>query len=71
MSIDHCFQIKGSGSVFTGTVLAGKVSVGENVEIVGLGEEKRIKSIQIFKEAKNEAFCGDRAAICVSNVRIF
>jgi len=68
MSIDHCFQIKGSGSVFTGTVLAGKVSVGENVEIVGLGEEKRIKSIQIFKEAKNEALCGDRAAICVSNV---
>jgi len=67
MSIDHCFQIKGSGSVFTGTVLAGKVSVGENVEIVGLGEEKRIKSIQIFKEAKNEALCGDRAAICVSN----
>ena len=68
MSIDHCFQIKGSGSVFTGTVLAGKAAVGENVEVVGLGEEKRIKSIQIFKEAKNEARCGDRAAICVSNV---
>ncbi|CAG5104447.1 Oidioi.mRNA.OKI2018_I69.chr1.g1258.t1.cds [Oikopleura dioica] len=67
MSIDHCFQIKGSGSVFTGTVLAGKAAVGENVEVVGLGEEKRIKSIQIFKEAKNEAVCGDRAAICVSN----
>lgn len=29
MAIDHCFNIKGQGSVFTGTVLSGSIKVGE------------------------------------------
>ena len=50
MSIDHCFQVKGSGTVFTGTVLSGKVAIGDQVEIVAQKEEKKVKSIQIFKQ---------------------
>jgi selenocysteine-specific translation elongation factor len=29
MAVDHCFNIKGSGAVCTGTVLQGKVKVGD------------------------------------------
>lgn len=32
-SIDHCFQIKGQGTVMTGTVLSGQVKVGDNIEL--------------------------------------
>ena len=32
-SVDHCFSIRGQGTVMTGTVLNGSVSVNDNVEI--------------------------------------
>jgi selenocysteine-specific elongation factor len=35
-SIDHCFQIKGQGSVMTGTVLQGAVGVGDTIDIPAL-----------------------------------
>lgn len=66
MSIDHCFQVKGSGTVFTGTVLAGQVKIGDQIEVVHLKEEKKVKNIQIFKAKSDMAKCGDRAAICVT-----
>ena len=32
-SVDHCFSIRGQGTVMTGTVLNGSVAINENVEI--------------------------------------
>lgn len=36
MAVDHCFSIKGQGTVMTGTILSGSVSLGDNVEIPAL-----------------------------------
>lgn len=36
MAVDHCFSIKGQGTVMTGTVLSGSVSLNDNVEIPAL-----------------------------------
>lgn len=36
MSVDHCFSIKGQGTVMTGTILSGTISLGDNVEIPAL-----------------------------------
>ena len=47
-SVDHCFAIKGKGTVLTGTVLKGKISCGDEVEITQLGQTKKVKSIQMF-----------------------
>jgi len=66
MSIDHCFQIKGSGTVFTGTVLSGQIALNQDAEIVGRSEVKKVKSIQIFREPQKTARAGDRAALCVT-----
>ena len=35
-SVDHCFSIKGQGTVMTGTALSGKVAVNDTVEISAL-----------------------------------
>lgn len=48
-AVDHCFAIKGQGTVMTGTVLTGTVKVGDTVEIPSLKETKKLKSIQMFK----------------------
>lgn len=36
MSVDHCFSIKGQGTVMTGTILSGSISLGDSVEIPAL-----------------------------------
>ena len=64
-AIDHCFQIKGQGTVVTGTCLAGQVKVGDTIEFPLLGQEKKIRSMQMFKKPVQSIKQGDRAGICV------
>jgi selenocysteine-specific elongation factor len=67
-SIDHAFPIKGSGQIITGTVLSGKTSINQEIEIPQLGVTKKIKSIQRFKQPVTSIEQGDRAAISVTNL---
>ena len=49
-AVDHCFPIKGQGTVLTGTVLNGTVKVNDNLELPELRVEKKVKSMQMFKK---------------------
>ncbi|CAL8102907.1 unnamed protein product [Calicophoron daubneyi] len=64
-AVDHCFSVTGQGTVMTGTVLAGKARVGENIELPYQRIQKKIKSIQMFHEPVDVIGPGDRAGICV------
>ncbi|KRZ85777.1 Selenocysteine-specific elongation factor [Trichinella sp. T8] len=64
--VDHCFNIKGQGTVLTGTVISGSVGVKSVVEIPTLNEKRKIKSIQIFHKAVESISQGSRAGICVA-----
>lgn len=67
-SADHCFLIKGQGTVFTGTVLKGQISVGDPIEIPAIQESRKIKSLQIFKKPTKTVVQGDRVGICVPQI---
>ena len=67
-SIDHCFQIKGQGTVLTGTVLSGQVRVGDTIELPALRQEKKVKSMQMFRTPVQQARQGDRVGICVAQL---
>jgi len=67
-SIDHCFPIRGQGTVLTGTVLSGKISVNSMLEFPTLGFERKVKSMQMFRRRVQQIGQGDRAGICVSNL---
>ncbi|XP_037379992.1 selenocysteine-specific elongation factor [Talpa occidentalis] len=66
MSVDHCFSIRGQGTVMTGTILSGSVSLGDSVEIPALKVVKKVKSIQMFHMPVTSATQGDRLGICVT-----
>ncbi|KAG9483949.1 hypothetical protein GDO78_009714 [Eleutherodactylus coqui] len=66
MAVDHCFSIKGQGTVMTGTILSGSVSLNDNVEIPALKVSKKVKSMQMFHQPVNSAIQGDRLGICVT-----
>lgn len=68
MHVDHCFAIKGQGTVITGTISEGQLSVGQCIEFPTLGTTRKVKSIQSFKVSVPHAFAGDRIGVCISNM---
>ncbi|KAK0066010.1 selenocysteine-specific elongation factor [Biomphalaria pfeifferi] len=65
-SADHCFSIRGQGTVMTGTVLSGRTGINDTVEIPSLGMSKKVKSMQMFRKPVEKIKQGDRAGICVT-----
>ena len=66
-SIDHCFPIRGQGTVLTGTVLSGSIAVNQMLEFPTLGLERKVKSMQMFRTKVSAIAQGDRAGVCISN----
>jgi selenocysteine-specific elongation factor len=66
MLVDHCFAIKGQGTVLTGTVLQGCIKVGDDVFLPDHQQVKRVKGIQMFRKPVSEAHKGDRVGVCVA-----
>lgn len=69
MPIDRCFSVSGFGTVVTGTVLSGKVSLNENVMIYPLGIESKVRNIQVYDENCVESIAGQRCALNLSNIK--
>lgn len=67
-SVDHCFPIKGKGTVLTGTILRGKVNVNDMIELPEQKICRKVKSMQMFHQPVDVAFCGDRLGICVTQL---
>ncbi|XP_076972468.1 selenocysteine-specific elongation factor isoform X3 [Tamandua tetradactyla] len=66
MAVDHCFSIKGQGTVMTGTILSGSIGLGDSVEIPALKVVKKVKSMQMFHMTVTSAMQGDRLGVCVT-----
>ena len=62
LPIDRVFTIAGSGTVVTGTLLDGSLSVGDEVEIVPQGLKSRLRGLQAHKVRVNTATPGSRVA---------
>ena len=60
--IDRVFTIAGSGTVVTGTLIDGSLSLGEEVEIIPAGLKSRIRGLQTHKARVNTAVPGSRVA---------
>ena len=71
MPIEDVFSISGRGTVVTGRVERGKLTVGEEVEIVGLREEpiKTVATgIEMFRKVLDEALPGDNIGVLLRGV---
>ena len=70
MAIEDVFSITGRGTVATGRIERGVIKVGENVEIVGIGETRAttITGIEMFQKTLDEGFAGDNVGILLRGV---
>ncbi|GAQ95195.1 selenocysteine-specific elongation factor [Thermodesulfovibrio aggregans] len=68
MPIDRVFTLKGFGTVVTGTVLSGKISVDSPVEIIPAGISSKIRGLQSHGQKLEEAYAGQRVGINLHGV---
>ena len=68
LSVDRSFTISGFGTVVTGTLIGGSVSVGQEIEIIPSGRKSRIRGIQSHKQKLQSAMPGRRVAINLSGI---
>lgn len=69
LCIDRVFNIKGSGTVVTGTLIGGKLTVNQEAIVFPYMKKIRIRSIQTYKEQVFEAYPGTRVATNLAGVK--
>jgi selenocysteine-specific elongation factor len=62
LSVDRIFTMAGSGTVVTGTLIDGELSVGQEIEIVPSGLKSRLRGLQTHKSKIDKATPGSRVA---------
>jgi len=68
LPIDRVFSMSGFGTVVTGTLSDGHLSVGDEVEILPGGLKGRIRGLQTHKKKEEKAVPGSRTAVNISGV---
>jgi len=69
MVIDHCFDVKGVGTVILGKVTNGKVKQYDDLKLYPAGIDVLIKSIQMHDDPVDEAICPARVGLAVKGVK--
>lgn len=66
--IDHCFDVKGVGTVILGKVTQGKVKTYDNLKLLPKNSDVLIKSIQMHDDPVDEAVCPARVGLSVKGI---
>jgi elongation factor Tu len=72
MPIEDVFTIQGRGTVVTGRVERGSVQKGQDIEIIGLREEKMktiVTGIEMFHKELDSAQAGDNAGVLLRGTK--
>ena len=70
MPVEDVFTITGRGTVVTGRVERGIVKTGEEVEMVGLGANKKtvVTGVEMFRKILDEGQAGDNVGLLLRGV---
>ena len=72
MPVEDVFTITGRGTVATGRIERGELHVGDEVEIIGLGEEKAkivVTGIEMFRKLLDDAQAGDNIGALLRGIQ--
>jgi elongation factor Tu len=71
MSVEDVFSITGRGTVATGRIETGVVKVGDNVEIIGMQEEKMTSTctgVEMFRKLLDRGEAGDNCGLLLRGI---
>ena len=71
MPVEDVFSITGRGTVATGRIETGIVKVGDEVQIIGLGEEPKkttVTGVEMFRKLLDEGEAGDNVGLLLRGI---
>ncbi|MGP1436982.1 MAG: elongation factor Tu [Phocaeicola sp.] len=70
MPVEDIFSITGRGTVATGRIETGVIKVGDEVEILGLGEDKKsvVTGVEMFRKILDEGEAGDNVGLLLRGI---
>jgi elongation factor Tu len=71
MPVEGVFTISGRGTVATGKIEQGKIKIGEDVEVIGLGKSLKtiVTGVEMFKKTLDSGQAGDNAGLLLRGVK--
>ena len=70
MSIDRVFSLKGFGTIVTGTLIEGKISIDDEMTIYPSKKKVKVRNLQVHGCDVKTAYAGQRTAINLSNIKV-
>ena len=70
LPIDRVFSMKGFGTVVTGTLIAGRLGVDDDVVLQPSGRAVKIRGLQLHGEGQSEALAGQRVAVNLTGAEV-
>ena len=70
MPVEDVFSITGRGTVGTGRIESGKIKIGDEVELIGMGSDMTttITGVEMFQKTLNEGEAGDNAGLLMRGI---
>ena len=70
MPVEDVFSITGRGTVATGRIETGRCKVGDEVQLLGLGEDKKstITGVEMFRKILEEGEAGDNVGLLLRGI---
>src|SRR5437773_1573423 len=70
MPVEDVFSITGRGTVATGRIDRGKIKVGEEVEMVGFGTDKKtvVTGVEMFRKLLDDGQAGDNVGLLLRGI---
>ena len=68
LPIDRAFSMKGFGAVVTGTLISGKITEGDELELLPLKVNVRVRGLQVHNKSVHEAHAGQRTAVNLAGI---
>lgn len=68
MPVDRVFSMTGFGTVITGTLVEGRLQIGDSVEILPEGIEARVRGLQVHGQKVETAAAGQRVAVNLAGI---
>ncbi len=70
LAVDRAFTLAGAGLVLTGTLVAGRIRVGDRLMLSPSGIELRVRGLHAQNRPSQEAVAGQRVALNVTGHRL-
>jgi selenocysteine-specific elongation factor len=68
LPIDRAFSMKGFGAVVTGTLISGQIKEGDELELLPLQTNVRVRGLQVHNKSVHEAHAGQRTAVNLAGI---